>query len=60
MLSRYEAAINEQMDVIEKLTDEKAKINAELMGAVNLIKQLKRENAALAFQVNALPFSLPY
>ena len=25
------------MDVIEKLTDEKAKINAELMGAVNLV-----------------------
>ena len=51
---KFEQAISEQMDVIEKLTDEKAKVFTELNTALAVIKQMERENATLAFQVKGL------
>jgi len=51
---KFEHTISEQMDVIEKVTDEKHKIEVELKAALGVIKQMGRENATLAFQVRNL------
>lgn len=51
---QFEQAISEQMDVIDKLTDEKQKQTVDLNNAMQLIKQMERENATLAFQVKGL------
>mmetsp|Transcript_48926 Transcript_48926/g.111021 ORF Transcript_48926/g.111021 Transcript_48926/m.111021 type:complete len:198 (+) Transcript_48926:209-802(+) len=50
-IHQYETAISDQMDVIEKLTEEKHKAMVELMAAKKIIQQRDREIAMLALQV---------
>ena len=52
--SRLEAAISDQMDVIQQLTTEKSKMQAELTAAMKVIRQRDRENSTMAFQIKQL------
>eukprot|EP00615_Pteridomonas_danica_P011449 CAMPEP_0114347728 /NCGR_PEP_ID=MMETSP0101-20121206/14143_1 /TAXON_ID=38822 ORGANISM="Pteridomonas danica, Strain PT" /NCGR_SAMPLE_ID=MMETSP0101 /ASSEMBLY_ACC=CAM_ASM_000211 /LENGTH=162 /DNA_ID=CAMNT_0001485233 /DNA_START=89 /DNA_END=577 /DNA_ORIENTATION=+ len=50
----FETAISDQMDVIEKLTEEKRGISVELFAALKLVRQRDRENATLSYQLKEL------
>jgi len=52
--SQFETAISDQMEVIEKLTDEKQKLTVELGAASKQLRQKDRENATLAYQLKQL------
>mmetsp|Transcript_1005 Transcript_1005/g.1482 ORF Transcript_1005/g.1482 Transcript_1005/m.1482 type:complete len:206 (+) Transcript_1005:144-761(+) len=49
-----DSAISEQVDVIDKLTEEKKKLQDELIACVGTIRNLQRENATLVYQVRNL------